>query len=97
MRQDNINMAAAFMQRVPEKDAEWFFLMGEIYYEKGWYDEAGCAYAKACRISPEHKEYKDAMEKLKKTEGYENSPEIFRFKDIWKLVKTMGLVRNKKA
>lgn len=66
MKQENFSMAAALLQRVGKRDAEWYFLSGEVYYAKGWYDEADRAYQKACKISADNREYQSARERARK-------------------------------
>ncbi len=66
------NFAAAeeMLQRSPQRDAEWYFLMGSVYYRKGWFDEAERAYVQACNMAPTNQEYRNALEMLRMSGGY---------------------------
>lgn len=43
------------------KDAEWYFLAGEIAYRRGWVDEARRNYQIACQMAPNNYEYQRAL------------------------------------
>lgn len=66
------NLAAAeeMLQRSPQRDAEWQFLMGSIYYRKGWFDEAERSYTQACTMEPNNMEYRNALNMLRMSGGY---------------------------
>lgn len=70
INQGNLGLAESLLQRVSLHDAEWFFLMGTVYYRKGWYDEAGRAYTQACQMDPSNMEYRNALNNLNLTGGY---------------------------
>lgn len=36
----NLQNAEAMLQRITNRDGEWHYLMGSVYYRKGWFDEA---------------------------------------------------------
>jgi curved DNA-binding protein CbpA len=48
------------------RDAEWYFLKGEIHNRRGWFDEAYKAYSKACTLDGNNPEYKAAFDSLKR-------------------------------
>lgn len=66
----NLAMAEEMLQRSPQRDAEWYFLMGSVYYRKGWFDEAGRAYTQACNLDPANAEYRNALNMLNMSGGY---------------------------
>lgn len=70
INQGNLGMAEALLQRANGRDAEWFFLMGTVYYRKGWYDEAARAYTQACQMDPSNMEYRTALNNLNMSGGY---------------------------
>lgn len=48
----------------PNRDAEWYFLKGSIFYTRGWLDEAFNHFAQACRMNPNNPEYTAAYNNL---------------------------------
>lgn len=70
INQGNLGLAESLLQRASQRDAEWFFLMGTVYYRKGWYDEAGRAYTQACQMDPSNAEYRTALGNLNMSGGY---------------------------
>jgi len=70
VNQGNLGLAESLLQRVSTRDAEWFYLMGTVYYRKGWYDEAGRAYTQACQMDPNNAEYRTALNNLNLSGGY---------------------------
>jgi curved DNA-binding protein CbpA len=47
---------------LPQRDAEWYFLKGSVYYKKGWLDEALGHFAQASRMNPNNPEYRSAYQ-----------------------------------
>ena len=45
-------------------DAEWNFLMGSVYYYKGWLDQAKYYFQNAVRLAPGNREYEAALRNL---------------------------------
>lgn len=66
----NIGMAEEMLQRAPARDAEWHFLMGSVYYKKGWFDEAGQEFQIAVNLAPNNQEYRSALNMLNMSGGY---------------------------
>lgn len=66
----NLNLAEELLQRTSQRDAEWFFLMGTVYYKKGWYDEASRCYQQACAMDPTNAEYHSALNMVNMTGAY---------------------------
>jgi len=53
--------AEALLNAVQNRGAEWHFLMGSLYYRKGWLDEARSYYQRAVNMEPSNLEYRQAM------------------------------------
>ncbi|MDO4269611.1 MAG: DnaJ domain-containing protein [Eubacteriales bacterium] len=70
INQGNLGLAESLLQRSGARDAEWFYLMGTVYYRKGWYDEASRAYTQACQMDPSNMEYRTALNNLNMSGGY---------------------------
>lgn len=68
--QGNLGLAETLLQRASLKDAEWYYLMGMVYYRKGWYDEAGRSFTQACQMDPTNNEYRTALNHLNMSAGY---------------------------
>ena len=46
------------------RDAEWYFLKGNVYFQRGWLDDALNHFSTACRLSPNNPEYRAAMNRM---------------------------------
>lgn len=66
----NLSMAEELLQRTPQRDAEWHFLMGSVFYKKGWFDEAARSFTQACNMDPSNMEYRNALNMLNMGGGY---------------------------
>lgn len=66
----NLAMAEEMLARTAGRDAEWYFLMGTIYFRKGWYDEAQRCYTQACAMDPANMEYQSALNSLNMGASY---------------------------
>jgi len=57
------------------RDAEWYYLKGQIHQRRGWFDEAYKSYSKACELDPNNSEYRNAFNSLNyaATGGYKTS------------------------
>jgi len=53
--------AEELLRVLPQRDAEWNFLMGSICYRKGWLDDARSYYQRAVSMEPNNGEYRQAM------------------------------------
>ncbi len=70
INQGNLGLAESLLQRVSARDAEWHYLMGTVFYRKGWYDEALREYNQACQMDPTNAEYRTALNRLNMSGGY---------------------------
>ncbi len=57
----NLQYAEQLLDACPTRDAEWNFLMGSLYYRKGWLDDARSFLQRACSMDPYNQEYKQAL------------------------------------
>lgn len=46
------------------RNAEWYFLMGNVYWFRGWQLEAKKYYAQACNMDPANEEYRAAFNRV---------------------------------
>ncbi|MGI5894394.1 MAG: J domain-containing protein [Candidatus Merdivicinus sp.] len=49
---------------VRNRDGEWYFLKGSIFFQRGWLDDAMNHFSTACRLSPNNPEYRAAMNRM---------------------------------
>ena len=56
----DLNGAEQLLREVPQKNGEWYFLMGSIAYRRGWLDEAMQNYNLAVQMDPNNLEYRQA-------------------------------------
>lgn len=63
---NNGNLAAAEqkLNSIKNRDAEWNFLMGNVYLRKGWYDNAYSYISNAYNMNPQNPEYRSAYETI---------------------------------
>lgn len=70
----NLGAAEAILNRIGNRNAEWFFLSGMLSYRKGWYDDARNKIQQACSMDPYNQEYSRALGQLMNTgRGYQNT------------------------
>ena len=58
---NQLDAAESVLNAAPNRDAEWYFLRGEIAYRRGWLDEARQNYQIACSMAPNNMEYRRAL------------------------------------
>lgn len=46
------------------RDAEWYFLKGSVYYSRGWLEDAMTNFEAACRLDPSNMEYRAALNRM---------------------------------
>lgn len=66
IQQGRITDAEELLDGTPmqSRDAEWYFLKGNVYYQRGWLDDALNNFSTACRLSPNNPEYRAAMNRM---------------------------------
>ncbi len=78
IRQDiqrgDLSSAEYKLSNISSKTAEWYYLMGVIYMQKGWHDEAYNSISQATRMEPSNAEYSQALNFLnRRTQNYRQS------------------------
>lgn len=66
INQNRVAEAEELLGGVPSgnRDAEWYFLKGSVFYTRGWLDEAYNHFAQACRMNPSNQEYRAAYNQM---------------------------------
>lgn len=62
--------AEAMLNGIPERNAEWYYLMGTVYRMKGWHEEAERCFAKSYGMNPDNGEYARAYNESASRAGY---------------------------
>ena len=57
----NLGLAEQLLRNAQNRNAEWNFLMGSLYYRRGWLDEALRYYQTAVSMDPGNPEYRQAL------------------------------------
>ena len=57
----DLKLAEELLMSFPARNAEWNFLMGSLYYRKGWLDDAHQHFKIAVSMEPGNTEYKQAL------------------------------------
>ncbi len=57
----NLDQAQSMLNNIQTHDAEWNYLMGSIYWRRGWMDEASRYFRTAASMQPNNPEYRDAI------------------------------------
>lgn len=57
----NYDYAEQLLNASANRNAEWNFLMGSLYYRRGWLDEARTYYQRAVNMAPGNAEYRQAL------------------------------------
>ena len=57
----NLNLAESILKNSTNRNAEWNFLMGSLYYRKGWLDDARRYFQTAVTMEPGNQEYVQAL------------------------------------
>ncbi len=58
---NNISGAEQMLNSISNRNAEWNFLMGSVYYRKGWLEEAKGYFQRAVMMEPGNPEYTQAF------------------------------------
>lgn len=79
IRSGRIDDAETILDGIPKdiRNAEWYFLKGQVQQSRGWFDEAYKNYSTACSMEPQNREYTDAFNNLNNNAsgGYRTSHE----------------------
>jgi curved DNA-binding protein CbpA len=76
IQQNRIAEADEILDGVPEynRNAEWYFLKGSIYYRRGWLSEAARCFQRAYQMEPGNQEYAAAYQRIAYQQQYGSSP-----------------------
>ncbi len=66
----DLDAALRILEAVPVREAEWFFLMGHIYFQQKMFDAARKAYAQAVSMDPNNFEYRRAYQSASGASAY---------------------------
>ena len=71
INQNRVGEAEQVLESVPdgERDAEWYFLRGSVFYKKGWTNEAIGYFQRAVNMDPGNGEYRNALQQLSSQMG----------------------------
>lgn len=74
--QNRIAEAEELLDGVPEynRNAEWYFLKGSIFYRRGWLNEAARCYQRAYHMEPGNREYAAAYSRISYQQENGSSP-----------------------
>ena len=61
---NNLQAAESMLLAMSERDAEWYFLYGNIYYRRGWFQQAAQYFETASRMQPSNREYAEALKRM---------------------------------
>lgn len=59
---NNLAQAEQMLNNISTRDAEWHYLMGSVYWRKGWMDEASRHFRTAASMDPSNAEYRNAIQ-----------------------------------
>jgi molecular chaperone DnaJ len=65
----NISAAEDMLNSSNNRDAEWFYLRGLVYLNKGWYDEAYSSIESASKMDPGNFEYRETLKRVNMSNG----------------------------
>lgn len=62
----SVTQAEQALNSVPMdgRDAEWHFLMGSVFYKRGWLNDAYTQFATAVQMNPQNAEYQSAFNQM---------------------------------
>lgn len=77
IRRGALDSAEQILEGMPQnvRDAQWYYLKGQINYQRGWTDQAFTYFATAHNLEPNNAEYRHAFENLsrQRTGGFRTS------------------------
>lgn len=60
----NISVAESKLNAIKQRDAEWYYLYGNVMMAKGWFESAYNNIQRACAMDPNNFEYRQALSQL---------------------------------
>ena len=67
LNSNRLDAAESMLNGMPNRDAEWYYLRGEIAFRRGWLDEAAQNYQMACSMQPGNIQYRSALQRVSGT------------------------------
>lgn len=58
---NQLDQAEAMLNAMPNHDAEWYYLKGQVAYRRGWLDEARQNFQTAASMNPNNGEYQQSL------------------------------------
>lgn len=73
LQRRNTAAAEAILNRITDRNAEWYYLTGVVHMNKGWFDSALQNIRTATQMDPNNLEYRQALQQLQnRSQGYSN-------------------------
>ncbi len=69
---NNVTAAESELNRIEERDAEWYYLMGLVLLRRNWYDGARQHFGRAVQMEPSNATYQQAFNSVGNMGGYRN-------------------------
>lgn len=66
----NLAQAEQLLNNASNRNAEWHFLMGSVFYRKGWLDDAKRYFQTASEMDPGNQEYIQALSYISRGQPY---------------------------
>ncbi len=86
IQQNRLVEAEELLDGIPTKnrDGEWYFLKGSVFFQRGWLDDAMSHFSNACRMNPNNPEYRAALNRMMwQQQGNMGSPNgAYRTSDV---------------
>ena len=64
INQNNLTAARTVLDGISNREAEWYYLYGIIYFRQGWYEKAKEYTRRAYEMNPENAQYRNAYSSL---------------------------------
>ncbi|MGI6115824.1 MULTISPECIES: DnaJ domain-containing protein [unclassified Clostridium] len=64
LNRNDVRTAEAMLDRIQNRDAEWYYLRGMVYVRNNWYAQALQCLQQAVRMDPTNPEYQSALNQL---------------------------------
>ncbi len=69
---NDLREAESLLNSIGERSAEWYFLMGMLFYKKGWFDQAITNIQTAVSMDPNNMEYRNVLNQLVGMGGFKS-------------------------
>jgi len=72
IQQNRLDEAEKILDAVDSgnRSAEWYFLRGMCYYQRGWAQQASQYFQRACQMEPNNMEYRQALNNMTRQQSY---------------------------